>query len=210
MFERAEDGPWAVALVEEPNVHGYGDTLVEARRNIRDAISTLFGPFGDDADGFELVEDIRLPEAVLVMVARARAERTQAGRRREAARAAEDALSVATEEAVVVTLWAAGLVVEHGELMRAVADASALLEDVRLPERVLQAVERAHLARQAARRQGDTAHAAQKTADATATEAIVSNREAARLLTEECGLSRVEAAGVLGVSSERVQRLLTG
>jgi len=158
-FERSSSGSWVVALVEEPNVHGYGETLVEARRNIRDAITTLFGPFGADAGGFDLVEDVRLPEAVLAMVARAQSERALANRQREQGRVA---------------------------------------------------VEEAHLARQAAREQDEAARVAQQTANATSSEAIVTNREAARLLTEQCGFSRAEAAGLLGLSAERVQRLLTG
>jgi predicted RNase H-like HicB family nuclease len=209
-FERAGNGHWAVALVEEPNVHGYGDTLVEARRNIRDAITTLFGPFEAEGDGFELVEDVRLPEAVLAMVARAHGERTLANRRREEARVAEEAVSVATEEALMATREAAALVGEHSEVMEALADASRLADDVRLPDLVLQAVERAHRARQVARVRADAAQAAQKAANGTTSEAIVTNREAARMLTMQCGLSRVEAAGLLGVSPERVQRLLTG
>jgi len=196
--------------VEEPTVHGYGETLVEARRNIRDAITTLFGPFGTDGDGFDLVEDVRLPEAILALVARAQVERRSANQQRDEARAAEEAVTVATDEALTATRRAAGLVVEHGELMEAVADASGLADDVRLPELVVQAVERAHVARETARRLGETAQAAQRAANATASEAIVSNREAARLLTQQCGLSKDEAARLLGLSLERVQRLLTG
>jgi predicted RNase H-like HicB family nuclease len=209
-FERAENGTWAVALVEEPNVHGYGDTLAEARRNIRDAIVTLFGPFESNEDGFHVVEDVRLPETVLAMVERARAERKRANQRREDARAAEEAVATATSDALAATRQAAGLLAEHGELVKAESESGGLVADIRLPELVLQAVERAHMARQAARRQGATARAAHEAANAISTEAIVTNREAARLLTQQCGLSRTEAAGLLGLSPERVQRLLTG
>jgi predicted RNase H-like HicB family nuclease len=209
-FEQAGSGTWTVGLVEEPNVHGYGGSLVEARRNIRDAIATLFGPFPSDPDGFELVEDLRLPEAVLAMVARGKVERKRANQLREQARAAEEAGAAALEDALLATRQAARLVGEHGELMMAMAEVSGLVDDVRLPDLVLQAVERAHLARQAARHAGDTAREAQKAASATSREAIVTNREAARLLTERCGLSRAEAAGLLDVSPERVRRLLTG
>ena len=209
-FEQVGSGTWTVALAEEPNVHAYGGSLVDARRNIRDAIATLFGPFPSETDGFDLVEDVRLPEAVLAMVARGKVERERAKQLREQSRAAEEAVAGAVEDALVATRQAARLVAEHGELMMAVADASALADDVRLPELVLHAVERASLARQAARHEGDRARAAQKAADVTSTEAIVTNREAARLLTEHCGLSRAEAAGLLDVSPERVRRLLTG
>jgi hypothetical protein len=191
-------------------VHGYGDTLVEARRNIRDAITTLFGPFDGDPDGFELVEDVRLPEAILAMVARAQVERQRANQQREDARAAEDAVATTVEEALVATRRAAALVVEHGELMAAVADAPGLVDDVRLPDLVLQAVERAHLARHIARGRREAVSAAKEAANVSASEAIVSNREAARLLTQECGLSRTETAGLLGLTPERVKQLLTG
>ena len=209
-FERAGSGTWVVTLVEEPNVHGYGDTLVEARRNIRDAITTLFGPFRGDGDDFELVEDVLLPEAVRAMVARAHAERRSANQQRDGARAAEEAVAATTEEAAIATRQAAALLVEHGELMEAVADASGLVDDVRLPDLLVQAVERAHLARETARRRGEAARSARAAANAAASEAIVTNREAARLLTRQCGLSRTEAAGLLGLAPERVKQLLTG
>jgi predicted RNase H-like HicB family nuclease len=120
-FERAENGTWAVALVEEPNVHGYGDTLAEARRNIRDAIVTLFGPFEADEDGFHLVEDVRLPETVLAIVEQARAGRKRANLQRGDARAAEEAVATATSDALAATRQAAGLLAEHGELVKAAA-----------------------------------------------------------------------------------------
>lgn len=208
-FERAENGTWVVALVEEPNVHGYGDTLLEARRNIRDAIVTLFGPFGADADGFELAEDIRLPVEVRAMIDRARVERKRVSQRREHASAAEDAAGRATSEALVATRQAAGLLLEHAELVRAEADRASLMADVRPPELVLRAVDRAQVARQAACGQGEAAKAAEEAAKVTMREAIVTNREAARMLTQKCGLSGNEAAGLLGLSPERVRRLLT-
>ena len=108
-----------VALLEEPTVHGYGETLVEARQNIRDAITTLFGPFGTDADGFELVEDVRLSEAILALVARAQVEHGLANQQRNEARAAEEAVAVATDEALMATHEAAALVGEHSEVMEA-------------------------------------------------------------------------------------------
>ena len=209
-FERAENGAWMVALVEEPNVHGYGDTLVEARMNIRDAIATLFGPFEAGADGFELLEDVRLPEAVLATVRRAHGQRQQAHQQRAEARAAEESATATTRQALEATSRAARLLVEHGLLVKAQADNSELVADVRLPDAVLHAVQRAHLDRQAARRQREATLAAQEAADAISGEAVATNREAARLLTEQCGLTTVEAAGLLGLSPKRVQRLLTG
>jgi len=173
-------------------------------------ITTLFGPFGTNADGFELVEEVRLPETILAMVARAQVEHTSANKHRDLARAAEEAVATATDEALTATRRAAGLLVDHGELIEAVADASGLADDVRLPELVVHAVEGAHLARQTARQLVETARVAQRAANVAAREAIVSNREVARLLTRQCGLTTDDAAGLLGLSPERVQRLLTG
>ncbi|MFN2506727.1 MAG: type II toxin-antitoxin system HicB family antitoxin [Acidimicrobiales bacterium] len=209
-FERAENGTWMVALVEEPNVHGYGDTLVEARRNIRDAIATLFGPFEPEADGFELVEEVRLPEAVLAVVRRARLQRTQAHQQRAEARAAEEAVAATTRQATAVTRQAALLLVEHGDLVKAEADNAELAQDIRLPDALLLTVERAHLERTAARRHRESARAAQEAAAVSASEAVATNREAARLLIEHCGLTTAEAADLLGLSTQRTQRPLDG
>ncbi len=208
-FERATNGSWVVALVEEPTVHGYGDTLAEARRNIRDAIATLFGPFEDDEHSFRLVEDIRLPETVLAMVDRARKELERANEQREGARAAEEAVATTTRDALAATRQAAGLLAEHGDLVKAESEGPGLETDIRLPELVLQAVERAHAARQAARRQGAMARASREAANVVSTEAIVTNRQAARMLIQRCGLPRTEAARLLGLSHEKMQRLFT-
>lgn len=209
-FERAENGTWVVALAEEPNVHGYGDTLVEARRNIRGAITTLFGPFEAEQDGFELVEDVRLPEAALAEVRQARLQRERAHRHRAGARTAGEAAAATTRQAMAVTIQAARLLVEHGALMEAQAESLGLVEDVRVPEAVLLRVQRAHLEREAARRQRETAQAAHEAATVISDEAVATNREAARLLTDQCGLTVAEAAGLLGLSPQRVQRLLRG
>lgn len=210
VFERAANGSWMVELAEEPNVQGYGDTLVEARRNIRDAIATLFGPFEDAADGFELVEEVRLPEAVLALVARARRQRDRAQQQRDAARAAEVATDAKIRRATEMTRRAAHRLVEHGRLMDAAAGRAGQAEDVRLPDEVLEMVERAHLDRRAADQQRRAAAEAQEAATTTSSDAIVTNREAARVLVEQCGLTVVEAAGLLGLSPARAQRLLTG
>ena len=208
-FERTENGTWVADLVEEPNVHGYGATLVEARRNIRDAITSLFGPFEGEADGFELVEDVRLPQAVLAMVERARRERQDAHRRRAEAQAAEDAVAAATRQAMAVTRHAARLLVEHGRLMKGQADNVGLTDDLRLSEELLGAVQQAHEGRVTARAQQRTAEAARVAADASSSEAVVTNRAAVRVLIGQCGLTTAEAAGLLGLSPQRAERLLT-
>ena len=209
-FERAADGTWVVALVEEPNVHAYGATLVEARRNIRDTVDTLFGPFGGDGDGFELVEDVRLPESVLAMVGRARLERHRANQQRATARAAEEQVAATVCRASAVTREAARLLQEHAALVLAQAGDAGQELDVRLPEAVLALVEQAHSERLAAHRQREEARAASEAAGAISDGAVASNQHAARLLVEECGLDRAEAAELLGLSAQRVDRLLGG
>lgn len=207
-FERAENGTWVVQVVEEPNVHGYGDTLPEARRNIRDAITTLFGPFAPGGDGFELVEDVRLPEAVLATVRQAVLQRQQAHQRWAAARAAEEAAEETARQAQNVTSQAARLLMEHGEFLKAEADDLVLVGDVRLPEVVLLTVQRAHVERETARQKQAEASAALGGATTISREAVVINREAARLLTTQCGLTVAEAAGLLGLSTRRTQQLV--
>ncbi|MCA1672521.1 MAG: hypothetical protein LC799_10070, partial [Actinobacteria bacterium] len=107
-----------------------------------------------------------------------------------------------------VTRQAATLLVEHGALVKAEADNVGLVEDVRLPEALLLAIQRAHLERQTARRQRESARAVQAAAAVSASEAAATTREAARLLIEQCGLPTAEAAELLGLSPQRMQRPL--
>ncbi len=207
-FERDESGTWVVAIEDKPNVHAYGNTLAEARRNVRDAITTLFGPFGAAGDGFDLMEDIRLPDAVLELVSLGRLQRKRASQQLAEARAAEESATRLTCEAAAVTRHAGRLLVEHGVLVESQADDVGLMDDVRLPEPVMLTVERAHLERQTASRQRRAALLSREGATVTSSEAVSTNREAARLLVEECGLTIAESAGLLGLSPERTQRLL--
>ncbi len=208
-FERDESGTWVVAIEDKPNVHAYGDTLAEARRNVRDAITTLFGPFGAAGDCFDLVEDIRLPDAVLELVSLGRLQRKRASQQLAEARAAEAATTRLTREAAAVTRHAGRLLVEHGVLVESQADDVGLMDDlVGLPEAVVLTVERAHLERQTASRQRRAALLSREEATVTSNEAVSTNRGAARLLVEECGLTIAESAGLLGLSPERTQRLL--
>jgi len=207
-FERAENGSWVAVLLEEPNVHSYGDTLLQARRNIREAITTLFGPF--EGDGFELAEDVRLPEAVLARVQRARRQRGLAQEKRTEARVAEEAVAATTRQAIASTNLALGLLEDHVGFMKAHANDPGLVEDVLLPEGVLLTLERANLERRTARRQRKTARAAAAAAAAVSGEAVVVNREAVRVLMEDCGLTTAEAAAFLDLSPQRAEQLLGG
>lgn len=209
-FERAESGTWIVAVDEEPNVHGYGDTLAVARKNIRDALTTLFGPFGAEGDEFDLVEHVRLPDTVVGLISLGRTQRERAGQLLAEARAAEEAVTNLTREAVAVTRHAGRLLVEHGVLVESQADDFEVVADIRLPEAVLLAMERAHLERQTASRRRQVALLARDAATIASSEAVATNREAARLLVDACGLSVTESAERLGLSPERTQRLLAG
>ncbi len=208
VFERAEDGSWVVGLLEEPNVHGYGATLAEARGNIREAIVTLFGPFETGSGDFELVEDVRVPAPVAALVERARSERHDAQGRRAIARATEETMTATAHQLRELTLEAARLLVEHGEFMRVEAESAVVDADVRIPEAVLLMVESAHQKRQAADEQAEAVTAARAAADAISAEALATNRAAARALVERCGLTTAETASLLELSVERAQRLL--
>jgi len=60
----------------------------------------------------------------------------------------------------------------------------------------------------AAGQQRRKAQTAQVAATAASSEAVVVNREAGRLLIDQCGLTTDEAAGILGLSPQRAERLL--
>lgn len=207
-FKRADNGAWVAELAEQPNVHAYGTTLAEARRNIRDAVNTLFGPFGADRDGFELVEDVRLPDAVLNLVNQGRLEHQRAGQQLAEARVAEEGVAALTREALAVTREAARMLVEHGVFVEAQADDVGLVTDIRMPEAVMVMIERAHQQRQTANYHHQAALVARESATMTSSQAVATLREAVRLLVGECGLAVAEAAGLLSLSPERAQRLL--
>lgn len=207
-FECAEDGRWVVSLAEEPNVLGYGDTLAEARGNIRDAITTILGPFGSEGAVFELVENVRLPTVILDMVSLARQQRQRAGQQLAEARAAEEALVAVVDDVCSVTHEAARLVVEHGLLVEAHADDVEREFDTRLPDEVTLMLERAHRERQAADRQRQAALLERGAARESASQAAATNRKAARMLIEQCGVTTADASRVLGLSRERTRRLL--
>lgn len=207
-FECDEDGLWVVSLAEEPNVLGYGDTLAKARRNIRDAITTILGPFGSEGAVFELVENVRLPTVILDMVSLARQQRQRASQQLAEARAAEEALVAVVDGVCSVTHEAARLVVEHGLLVEAHADDVEREFDTRLPDEVTLMLERAHRERQAADRQRQAALLTHEAARESAGQAATTNRRAARMLIEQCGVTTADASSLLGVSPERTRRLL--
>lgn len=80
VFERERDR-WCVTIPEVPGCVSEGRSLAEARRNIREALSTCVDVF-PDADALarraEILEDIRLPSPTLELVARVRRARAQA------------------------------------------------------------------------------------------------------------------------------------
>jgi predicted RNase H-like HicB family nuclease len=57
VYERDESGVWTVHVPEVPGCHTWGETLRQARSNVRDALSLWV----DDADTAELVDSVELP-----------------------------------------------------------------------------------------------------------------------------------------------------
>jgi len=107
VLERDESGRWLAHVPAVAGCHTHGRTLEQARERIREAL----GLWVDDADTAELVEDVRLPEAVLAGIRRSRRARGRA--ERERARATES-----TSEAARVLV---------GDLGLSVRDAATLL-----------------------------------------------------------------------------------
>ena len=103
VLERDEAGAWVARIPSVPGCHTYGRSLVEARRRIREAL----GLWVDDANGAELVDDVRLPREALQAVRRSRAarEHVKLGQRRaneltaDAARALVEDLELGVRDA---------------------------------------------------------------------------------------------------------------
>lgn len=91
-YERDESGHWIARVLKVAGVHSYGRTIEEARRRVREALSTAV----DDADTAAFSERIQLPAPVQSAIAKARKLRKVADDRNaeagEAARAAARAL----------------------------------------------------------------------------------------------------------------------
>ena len=123
VFERDEDGSWLVELPDVQGCRSYGRSLEEARRNIREALSTCVDVFASDeaadaaAAAAVLEEEIRLPAGVRKAVDRARAGREQAetaaAAAAEATRAAARAL---TEQGVSLRDAGELLGLSHGRI----------------------------------------------------------------------------------------------
>ena len=78
VYEYDDSGAWTVDVPDVPGCHTWGETLRQARRYAREALSLWV----DDAEDAELVEELRLPERTRRAVdeskdARARADREQ-------------------------------------------------------------------------------------------------------------------------------------
>lgn len=78
-YERDEDGWWVATVHGIAGVHTQGRTIAEARRFARDALAAALGR--EKADEAELLDDVRMPPKIRVVVDKQRVER----------RAAEDA-----------------------------------------------------------------------------------------------------------------------
>ena len=78
-YERDRAGLWVASVPAVPGCHTQGRSLHEARERIREAL----GLFLDDVDHVDLVDDVRLPRDIQVVIldlksARSRAEQEEA------------------------------------------------------------------------------------------------------------------------------------
>lgn len=90
VLERDESGAWIARIPSVPGCHSHGRSLVEARRRVREALSLWVA----DADGAELVDDVRLPRDALAAVRRSGRSRVRLAEvRSEASTATADAVS---------------------------------------------------------------------------------------------------------------------
>jgi predicted RNase H-like HicB family nuclease len=95
VYKRDESGAWTVHVSEVPGCHTWGETLRQARSNVRDALSLWV----DDADTAELVDSVELPGAIAAMVERSKAARARLRHeQQEASRSTEEAAHVLVDE----------------------------------------------------------------------------------------------------------------
>ncbi len=84
VYEIDESGHWIAKVPRVRGCHTYGRSLSEARSRIREAL----GLFVADAEGAQLIDDIRLPTAMRRLVDAYRVARGRAERERKQAEAA--------------------------------------------------------------------------------------------------------------------------
>jgi len=207
VYEWIDEGYWEVGLIENTNLHGYGATLSEARNHICEVLVIMSDSTVDSPD---LVEDVRLPEPIASLVARAWIERKAVRQLRHDEWATQQEQKATTAKAVVVTRKAAKLLAEHADWMEVDANSLSPTTDVRLPDIVSATVGSANEAVQLVHRDRMRSRGLQKAAAVATAAALRSNREAARLLVHQLRLTAAEAGGFLNLSSERVEQLLDG
>ena len=69
----ADDHVWLVRDRDEPRCHSYGRTLIQADKNIREAMSAWFDV--DDPDDLSVLPTYDLPEPMIAAVTRAKRQR---------------------------------------------------------------------------------------------------------------------------------------
>jgi DNA-binding NarL/FixJ family response regulator/predicted RNase H-like HicB family nuclease len=95
VYERDESGAWIVHVEEVPGCHTWGETLRQARGNLRDALSLWV----DDAETAELDERINLPDGIAAAVKQSKAARARLGHdQQEASRHTEEAARALVNE----------------------------------------------------------------------------------------------------------------
>jgi len=73
-YERDESGHWIATVRNIAGCHTYGRTIEEARRRVREALSTAV----DDAEAAALADHVKLPKRVEREIGRARTLRRKA------------------------------------------------------------------------------------------------------------------------------------
>jgi predicted RNase H-like HicB family nuclease len=74
-YERDEDGWWIAHVQGVAGVNSDGRTVADARQRVREALSLAIGD--READGAELVDEVKLPGDLRKAVARATSARTK-------------------------------------------------------------------------------------------------------------------------------------
>jgi predicted RNase H-like HicB family nuclease len=106
-----DDGGWHVHIPEVRGCRSWGRSIIEARRNIREALATCADLFDDPdtvADDATLIDDVRLPARAKRLVRRALEERSAAEQREQKARVATAEAARALTDELGLSLRDAG------------------------------------------------------------------------------------------------------
>jgi len=213
VFDWVETGYWEVGLAEDPRVRAYGSTIEEARANLCTVMGVVVGvEHGLRESGlqiFEFVDEVRLSGQIRSSVELACGEEEAVRQLGGVARIAREHLASSMAEAVAATRKASQLLAEHAAIVEADASTDSPTHDLQLPQSVLDAIASAGtiLAQVGHARAGVVS--SQEAVSAAKRRALATCYRAVRVLVYECNLTVVEAGSLLGLSGDRVERLLS-